>query len=83
MAAIRYFFKGFKAGAVDFSKNIGIFLNLVLLAAVYFLGVGLVFLIIKIAGKKFLRFNFNKKAKTYWEERGEIGQVKETFYRQF
>jgi hypothetical protein len=83
MAAIKYFFEGFKTGTVDFSKNIGIFLNLVLLTAVYFLGVGLVFLIVKISGKKFLRFNFNKKAKTYWEERDEAGQIKETFYRQF
>jgi hypothetical protein len=83
MVTIKYFFEGFKKGTIDFSKNIGIFLNLFLLSLVYFLGVGFAFLILKILGKKFLDLKINKKLITYWEERSQLDQIKDNFYRQF
>ncbi len=83
MAAMGSFFRGLKRGAIDFSENIGIFLNLFLLTVVYFLGVGLVCLISKILGKKFLDLNIDKRGKTYWEKRSIIGEEETNFHRQF
>ncbi len=83
MVAMGSFFRGFKKGIVDFSENIGFFLNLFLLTLTYFLGVGSVFLIAKISGKKFLSLDIDKKAKTYWEERSMVDEAEDNFYRQF
>jgi len=83
MVAGTHFFEGFKRGLTDFSENIGIFLNLFLLTLVYFLGVGSVFLIAKILGKRFLSLGIDKDAKTYWEECSKASENKDNFYRQF
>ncbi|MDD2753130.1 MAG: hypothetical protein PHT44_00730 [Candidatus Portnoybacteria bacterium] len=83
MTARTHFFKGLRKGFVVFSENIGIFLNLFLLALVYFFGAGSVFLAAKIMGKKFLSLDIDKKAKTYWEKRSIVGEKKDNFFRQF
>jgi len=84
MGGIVYFFKGLKMGIVDFSENIGIFLNLFLLTFVYLFGVGSVFLISRVSDKAFLDLGADKERTTYWEKRNVSEEEKEeNFYKQF
>lgn len=71
------FWKGFK----QFGHIINNIINFVLLSVVYFIGVGITFLVAKIMGKHFL--NTGKKKDTYWVKLNLGKQKMEDYYRQF
>ena len=76
------FFKGFKKGFKDFGHNVSIIINSVLLAIVYFVGVGLTSLIAKVCGKHFLEMKLSKN-KTYWSDLNLKKKTIQEYYRQF
>ncbi len=68
MAKSEKFLSGFKEGMKLFGENIALLINSFLLLIVYIFGVGFVFLLAKIFGKKFLETKIESKARTYWKE---------------
>ena len=72
------FLNGLKEGMLHFGSIIGAVVNTILLSVVYFVGVGISFILGKILNKSFLEKNFLKK-KSYWLS----SSSKNNFYRQF
>ena len=62
------FLSGFKEGFQSFGHGIAKIVNVVVLTIVYFLGIGVISVIAKIARKKFLSLKPEQGKETYWEE---------------
>jgi len=73
---IRKFWKGFKR----FGENIALIVNSFLLFFVYFIGIGISFIIAKLMGKKFLE---TEKKESYWHTLNLSKKDQEYYYRQF
>lgn len=82
MKRIKQFFTGFKEGLKDFSGNISIIVNTILLSLVYFIGVGLTSVIAKIFKKRFLQLKESKR-ESYWKNLNLKKKKMEEYYRQF
>ncbi|MFA5484710.1 MAG: hypothetical protein WC260_00435 [Candidatus Pacearchaeota archaeon] len=65
------------------SKLILLITNTILLTIVYFLGIGITFLIGKLTRKKLFNLDLNKDEKTYWEKIKEEKKSLEDFYNPF
>ncbi len=83
MNGLKQFFKGFKKGMTDFSSNIIVIINSILLAIVYIVGVGLTSIIAKIFRKKFLDTKLSKEKESYWSDLNLKKKKIEDYYRQF
>ncbi len=79
---LKQFLKGFKKGSKDFSYNITIIVNSILLSVVYLMGVGLTSLFAKLFNKHFLEIKSTKKD-TYWSDLNLKKESFENYYRQF
>ena len=77
------FFTGIRKGQKEFGGDISAIINLALLSLVYFLGVGMTFIIAKFGGKKFLDLEIDKNVESYWEELNLSKKKMEDYYRQF
>ena len=77
------FFKGFKKGIKEFSDNIAIIVNSILLSIVYFIGVGTTSLFARIFKKHFLDTKISKEAKSYWKDLNLKKKPLKECYRQF
>ena len=77
------FFRGFKIGFSEFGHIITGIVNRILLSLVYFLSVGPVSLVARIAGKTFLEMEINPARGSYWEKLDAQKREKKDFYRQF
>lgn len=75
-----YFLSGFVDGFKSFSHFLAGIVNFILLLVVYILGVGIVSVIAKAIGKKFLELRPNRG--TNWTERNDSAN-KDDYYRQF
>jgi len=82
MRELKRFFRGFKKGMASFGQSISLLINTILLAFVYFLGVGLTSIVAKIVGKHFLETKLSKKG-TYWSDLNLKKKPIEEYYRQF
>ena len=76
------FIKGFKNGFKRFGEHISTGINFILLGVVYFFGVGIVSIVARLFGKKFLKTTTEKKD-SYWEEKNITTETKENYYRMF
>lgn len=74
------FFRGFKQGFGNFSHLITDIVNFILLSVVYFIGVGIVSLVAKLAGKHFLDLKSNSSS---WIERKLKKRPIREYYRMF
>lgn len=81
MSNLKIFAEGFREGFRDFSIIITSIVNFVLLSIVYFIGVGMVALGSKIAGKKFLSLKSGKNSS--WVARSLSKRPMEEYYRTF
>lgn len=71
------------AGMASFGLNFGAIVNLLILTAVYFLGVGVPSLIAKGLKKHFLETGTRPKRKTYWVKFNQAANGLSDFFRQF
>ena len=83
MIKIKSFFVGFHKGIHHFSTALTTLINVILLAFVYFFGVGIVSLIAKGRKKSFLERKISKEASTYWNDLNLKKENFEEHYRQF
>ena len=77
------FFRGFKKGMRDFSENIVIIINSILLALVYVIGVGITVFFARIRKKSFLDRKISKDDKSYWNNLNLSKKKLKEYYRQF
>lgn len=82
MRQFKQFFMGFKKGMGNFGSGIALLINAILLAFVYWIGVGLTSVIAKIFRKHFLELKLLKKG-TYWSDLNLKKKPLEEYYRQF
>lgn len=82
MGILRQVFHRFKEAIGYFGRGIAFLINSLLLAFVYFLGVGITSLIAKAFGKRFLQLRSSKKD-SYWSELDLKKKKFEEYYRQF
>ena len=80
---IKEFIGGFIEGQKLFGEDIGTLVNSVLLSFVYFVGVGLTSIFMKLFGKKFLDLKTDKNSKTYWVDLNLGKKPTEEYFRQF
>lgn len=80
---MKEFLKNFKKGMNEFSYNIIITVNSILLFFVYILGVGITSIFAKLFKKKFLETKISKKEKTYWSDLNLKKKPIKEYYRQF
>jgi len=73
--------KGFANGFKGFGQIITNIINFVLLCIVYFIGVGITSIIVKISGKHFL--DMKTKKYSYWVKLNLSKKKFEDYYRQF
>ena len=66
----------------DFSENISIIVNSILLSLIYFVGVGLTAIFAKVVKKSFLDTKISNK-KSYWTSLNLKRRSKSDYYRQF
>lgn len=62
------FFRGFKEGQKAFGETIITLVNFVLLSLVYFVGVGLTSIALKLFNYKFLNTQIEAYTPSYWED---------------
>ncbi|MCF7862269.1 hypothetical protein K9M79_08595 [Candidatus Woesearchaeota archaeon] len=74
-------FKAFKKGMHNFTTNISIIINTILLIIVYFIGVGITFIFAKMVGKHFLDMKLSKGS--YWKTLNLKKKPMVSYYRQF
>ena len=79
---MREFFKHFKIGFQKFSHLLADLVNIILLAIVYYVGVGLTSIIAKIFKKSFLDLK-DKKVDSYWVDCQSTSKDIDDYYRQF
>ena len=77
------FFKDLSEGVKDFTDNITVIVNTVLLFIVYILGIGLTFLFAKIPKKQFLDMETSEDTESYWSDLNLKEKPLEEYYRQF
>lgn len=77
------FLKGFREGFKELNLIIAGLINFILLALVYFLGVGLTFIAAKLFRRHFLALKRPKAAASYWLDFNLTKESKENYYRQF
>lgn len=82
MKMLKEFFIGFKSGQKSFGETLGIILNSILLTLVYFIGVGLTFLFMRILKKRLLEKKING-SKSYWTNLKLTKQPMANYFRQF
>ncbi len=82
MKGLKQFLIGFKKGMKDFGQGIALIVNSVLLAIVYFTGVGFTAIFAKLFRKHFLDMKLSKK-ETYWSDLNLKKKPMEEYYRQF
>ena len=82
MVGFKEFFAGFKEGQKNFGESIAVIINSIVLSIVYFIGIGLTSVIMKLLGNTFLELEVNKNSKTYWEELNLNKKPIEEYYRQ-
>ncbi len=83
MNIIRDFLKGFKEGSKLFGDNVAVIINSFFLTIIYFIGIGLTSIFMKISGKNFLDIEMSKEKKSYWEDLNLAKGEMEGYYRQF
>lgn len=83
MRELKQFFNGFRKGSKNFSYNITVIVNSILLFFVYLIGVGFTSLFAKLFGKHFLDMKLSKKRETYWSDLNLKKKPIEEYYRQF
>ena len=81
MKELKQFFNGFKKGMSNFSHDITLIINTMLLTFVYLLGVGLTSFFAKIFRKHFLDMKLSKES--YWSDLNLKKKSMEDYYRQF
>lgn len=80
--AAKPFCKGLKEGFEIVGKMIANIINTVLLLVIYFVGIGLAALFVKLAGQDLMPLE-NKDAKSYYSEKNiEKGKI-DDYYNQF
>ena len=82
MVAYMRFFKGIFTGMRRFGHDIAGLVNVLLLLAVYILGVGITSIIARVARKRFLDTKIDKRA-SYWSKITLGKRPKGEYYRQF
>ena len=83
MQRTKLFFKGLKTGMREFSHGLATSVNFILLSIVFILGIGLVSIVSKIKGKKFLKER-NDNENTFWEKTNVGGKKsKEEYLKPF
>ena len=82
MGILRQVFHRFREAIGYFGRGIAFLVNSLLLALVYFIGVGITSLIAKAFGKRFLEMKSSKKD-SYWSELNLKKKPIESYYRQF
>jgi len=80
---MKTFFKGLKKGMHNFSSNITIIINTILLTIVYLIGVGLTSIVAKIFKKHFLENKIQKEKESYWHDLNLKKKPIEEYFRQF
>jgi Na+-driven multidrug efflux pump len=81
--SVKEFFKGFKKGMGLFGEGIATIVNSLLLAFVYFIGVGITSLVAKLVGKHFLEMKRSRKIETYWTDLHLKKKSEEEYYKQY
>lgn len=77
------FFVGTQEGIKSFGENIQTVVNTILLSVVYFVGVGIAWLMCKISKRRFFAGKPNQEIKTYWEILDLKKKPVEEYRRQF
>lgn len=67
MNNFKLFFKGFSEGFKEFSCNITVIVNSILLLIIYLTGIGLTAILAKLFNKSFLDIKTSNK-ETYWSD---------------
>lgn len=80
---VKVIIKHFLEGMRKFSNNLIIIINSLLLLIVYFIGVGIVAILSKISGKKFLQTKPDKDKISYWQNLNLKKRPIQEYYRQF
>ncbi len=80
---IASFFVGTGQGIKSFGENIQTLVNTILLSAVYFVGVGVAWLMCKISKRTFFAGKPNQEIKTYWEALDLKKKPIERYQKQF
>ncbi len=80
---IKEFLMGIKEGQKNFGKNLAIIINSILLTIVYFLGIGLTSIFLKIFGKNFLETKIEISRESYWKELNLNKEPMNNYFRQF
>lgn len=83
MENFRLLFKGIYEGLGVFGRIVGGIINFFLLLVVFIFGVGLVSLIAKLFGKRFLYLGWDSSAKSYWTESPALKRKKEDYFKPF
>ena len=81
MSKLKAFVGGFREGFKEFSTLIINIVNLILLSIVYFIGVGMIAIVSKIARKRFLELKYDNKSS--WKIRNLSKRPVEEYYRSF
>ena len=83
MSAFGETVSGFIEGFKSFGHAITNIVNFVMLALVYFIGVGLTWLFAKIFGKQFLSVKKETRKKSYWVDEKVVKKKMQEYYRSF
>jgi len=79
---LKKIFKAIKSTLEPIAKAISSIVNLILLALVYFIGIGIVSIVMKLFGKHFLELK-KKNRSSNWQEHRVTKQPLENYYRTF
>ncbi|MFA4855694.1 MAG: hypothetical protein WC634_03860 [archaeon] len=69
---------GMLEGSKEFAERVSVAVSWVTLTLTYFFGVGLVFVLSRLAGKRFMEIKAKKKP-SYWIDKKESGKIEEMF----
>jgi len=69
---------GMLEGSKEFAEKVSVVVTWVTLTATYFVGVGSVFILSRLVGKRFMEIKTKKKS-SYWIEKKETGKIEEMF----
>lgn len=83
MSKLKDFFHAFKKGMQNFGQNITVIVNSVLLAIVYFIGIGAASVLAKLLRKHFFETEISEKTNTYWSDLDLKKKPIDEYYRQF
>jgi hypothetical protein len=83
MVAMRHFFAGVRQGMKAFGETVATIVNSLLLSIVYFIGVGITWLFLRLGKKELMDLRLDAKAKTYWKELDIKTRKRDLHYRQF